>query len=156
MRPQNYVCVLVTSSGIALISSFLFFLELFRKQNHSTSRQLDSLHGVILGYMHCPRTISLYFSSSNFDLFVQKQYGWELIQQIVIHQIGARALCTTLALALQRAQFENLGSQHQTLHGGVTIPAPWHGPPHGEPDFYVVQISCAPFIMVELHYFNMK
>lgn len=29
MRPQNYVCVLVISSGIALISSFIFFLELF-------------------------------------------------------------------------------------------------------------------------------
>ena len=75
---------------------------------------------------------------------------------MLIHQIRARALCTALASALERAQFENLGSQHHALHGGVTIPTLWRGPPHGEPDLCEVQISCAPFIMMELHYFNMK
>lgn len=35
MRPQNYVCVLVASSGITFISSLIFFpLELFHTQNH--------------------------------------------------------------------------------------------------------------------------
>jgi len=67
------------------------------------------------------------------------------------HQIKARALCTTLASALESAQLENHG-----LHEGVTIPAPWRGAPHGESDPYEVQISCGPVITMELHYLNMR
>lgn len=53
MRPQNYVCVLVASSGITFISSLIFFpLELFHTQNHPA----------------LPK--SLYLSSGNFNLFV--------------------------------------------------------------------------------------
>lgn len=70
-----------------------------------------------------------------------KQYSRDLIQQTLIHQIRARALCTTLASALERAPFENLGSQHHVLHGGVTIPTLWCGPPHDEPELYVVRSS---------------
>lgn len=39
-------------------------------------------------------------------------------------------------------------------HGGGPPPLRGVGPPHGEPDLYVVQVSCAPFIVMELHYFN--
>lgn len=136
MRPQNYVCVLVTSSGITFISSFISFsLRYFMQKITQHCPSLYTFHLVVLICLFCR------------GCMVDNPAN-------AIHQIRARALCTSLASALERAQFENLCSQHHALHGGVAIPVLWHGPPCGEPDLNEVQISCAPFIGMELHDFN--